>query len=314
MMKRLRWDIVVAGASAAAIVVSAALIWRTFGGGRASEGGSDELEAVIESFEEASASRDSIELPGPTGATLADDAAAADSVQAAQRAVAAALRDAPDLRKWRGGVEPPNQGPKLATSEQRSALADMVAHWLTFRSAIATDAYIEWMLGRGYEWRTDDFEDMMVDQTYRHYTGEDLPPDSSRRDVFETLFEAGLRARAGVTRPAELVSMEMRFALCQGEQIEQCAFPDEPGYRWWISRYSTGARPHFQPPRTYEQVVERDGEALCAVVNLACRTAADAWSTYRVLCYFDPESEVWRIDALLHSSLSADTLGVGVEH
>jgi len=314
MPRRVRREQMIVVVSAAAILVGAAMIWRTVGSGGASPNRPTVgLEGVIATFDRQAATGAAIDLPPPAREPLDENPRAAEAVERAERAVGAALRDAPDRRRWRGGAEPVDQGPKLATSEQRRKLADLVARWLTLRAAIATDAYVEWMLGRGCEWRTEYEEQTPPHAAYAHYAGEPPSEEIARREIFRVPFEGGLRDKGGVTRPVELASMEMRFGRCAGGSIEQCLMPDQPGERWWVGSYLTGARSHFVPPVTYEQVVARHGEALCAIVYLACRTATDNWSTYRVLCYFDPESEIWHIHALAHQSLTANTMGVAVE-
>lgn len=236
-----------------------------------------------------------------------------EAVEASAATLREALAVAPDRRTWRVGVVPDNQGDGVVTPEQRAALAAHIAEWLALRAAGDPDAYGDWRRSQGYRLRDDDLDNDARAGSYEYYTGA-LPPEGIAPDqLFRVLWENSLSRHLGALRPAHIAAPEMRFARCIEEVIEHDMFPNEPSDLWWSGRSVAPSRRHWLPPITYEQVLERDGEALCAGVYVATRSAKGGWVTYKIYAYYDSAGGQWHIDYVAFSPLNRSTAGITIE-
>lgn len=212
-----------------------------------------------------------------------------------------ALASAPDLSPPDLRRDAPAAVPNVS-SEKRRELARLVAEWLTVRATGDPIAYAAWMRSRGRQLRP--LEEIESDsnpalKSAYDWAAEQIPGgNSDRLRLFREIYRLQFERTNGALRPVAIAGgdnggVEMRFGRCATERISHGLISGADTR--WLAGTARGGLRHWDPPATYEEVLQRDGEALCAVVFVGMQGATGKWIPLRLYAYFDPEGGGWRI-------------------
>jgi len=221
-------------------------------------------------------------------------------------AVVATLRKAPSI--------PGQVFTTEVSAERKQKLLQRVAEWLRLRHDGDPDAYADWARSRGCHLTLtrDDVEErffaMSLEQrqaTYEYFTGEQLAPDMSPLDYFRWSFRTSLSFNDGLLRPA---------AIADGAQGAVVLFKrPPPGQRllplqdWgsdelWSSGWTAGCAVHWAPPVLLDDVRERHGELLGALVGIAVKSVEGDWAPTFITAYWAPSRQDWYFHQVSYSN------------
>lgn len=238
-----------------------------------------------------------------------DGGEAAGAVAAATpAALVDALRSAPDL-------SPPDlrrdfPGRQVDVDrEPRAALARTIGEWLTIRSTGDPGLYTAWMRARGRELRlSEELEADPVLESAYEWAADQLPAEHrDRLAQFAVIYRAQFDRTDDALRPVAIAGgegggVEIRFGRCTGGRPAE-ELMSGADVRWLAGSAIGGLR-HWRPPTSYPEVIRRDGEALCALVYIACQGANGRWIPTRIQVYFDPGGGGWCIDSVTIGNVS----------
>lgn len=223
-------------------------------------------------------------------------------------AVAAEVRDAEPVPNQVDTFEP--------TPEMKDSLARLIADWLDYRARADVDGYAAWMRSRGYTLALKDLDaprhysmlDLDIKNAWRVYTGSEAPErvsDIDPEEFFRVAFARSLEEKSGYLR-GERVSTRMQV-LYQSIPITRPdtrpgGLGDWPEGDLWVGYSVAGDRPHWRPPITYEEVLQRDRVALVAMVFVATQAQSGAWLPMCISCYYDMATGEWHIVSATYSN------------
>lgn len=202
------------------------------------------------------------------------------------------------------------------TDEMKRSLAELMAMWLDLRARADAEGYAAWMQSRGYVYalrhpRGRDhyhMDDWSLSGSWRRYSGEEPPEDLNQIDperFFRLAFVGSLEAQRGMMR-SEKVSRRMQIYF---QEVDAYRYDTRPtGLNDWpegdyYEGYSvSGDRPHWMPPISYEEILDRDERALVAMIFLGALSAQGDWAPMCVAWYYDPVGETWHIESVTSSN------------
>ncbi len=204
------------------------------------------------------------------------------------------------------------------TSDEKKALADMLAQWITLLHKAEGDAYAAWMRARGYEPRD---EPQIWDRSQRvleALEGVPLPEgiDAARR--FELVFEAVLKAENGDMRPIALSTAEygrrLRFLESQGIEgyMAEVFFYTQAEMERWIGFSVAGWFSHWKPPVSMSDVQDAHGYVPTVFASFAYESATGKWRPTNVVCYLDPATGDWHFRKA--STVNAPSIAANVHY
>jgi len=214
-------------------------------------------------------------------------------------AVVQALNEAPPIPAQPFTVDPP------PTSVEQK-LYTRIAEWLQLRHEGDPYAYAEWARSRGcvltltLDGAEERFPNLGTEasraEVYEHHTGEPPSGDLSPMEYFVFSFRTTLALQDDLLRPA---------AIATGPQAAHVLFKRVPRglhlvplERWegadlWHSGRTAGSALHWAPPVLFDELLERDGEALGALVLSAVKNIHGEWVPTMFTAYWAPTYEDW---------------------
>ncbi|MBX3353635.1 MAG: hypothetical protein KF684_11945 [Phycisphaeraceae bacterium] len=204
------------------------------------------------------------------------------------------------------------------TDEMKRSLAELMAMWLDLRARADAEGYAAWMQSRGYVYALrhpkgrdhHHMDDWSLGGSWRRYSGEEPPEDLNQIDperFFRLAFVGTLEEQRGMMR-GEKVARRMQIYF---QEVDAYRYDTRPvGLNEWpeadyYEGYSvSGDRPHWMPPISYEETLDRDERALVAMIFLGTQSAQGDWAPMCVAWYYDPVGETWHIE----SATSSNTL------
>ena len=232
------------------------------------------------------------------------------------------------------------------TPEQARALWRTVSEYLSVRAEADPLVYAEWMKNRGYSLRPLDADlDGIagVNSTHQGYlrrfritTGREITPEDSPWTIFRDAF-AG-EARVLKTTPVALSTDSDAFEIWYGVAEDSDGAPtyeiQTPSLSvfyakarainestdtttHWVSGIQHNGWPHWSPPVSIEELLQRHGRIITARVHYVIHTNNNSILPTAMIFFLDPANGVWHIPDRRSSFVYVNTysipLGTGPE-
>jgi len=201
---------------------------------------------------------------------------------------------------------PPGVAAITPAPEVHARLLTILEEFLAHLSSADPEAYASWMRSRGHELSRDEELFERCAGAWKYFTGEELPPDPDHDVLFDRLFSEQLMHADEQVRPVAFALADegarVRY-LRLGEQAVGASPSDlfihtNDGIWRWVGYVVMGARKHWAPPVSLDEVVQRDGYVDCALVSISVLGATGDWIPANIFVYYDPQGEDWHTEQI----------------
>ena len=229
---------------------------------------------------------------------------AAEDISRAIQSAPAITPDSPD--SLIGAISSFNfAGEDTVTLPVQSALFETLAAIISHRVQGDAGMYADWMRSRDYTLKDRIQRDRWTPLAFKFYTGRDLKESDSTWDIYTALYEGQYNALGGVAKPTGIAAGpegagEIQFGIQQDVGPIEAAFRNSPMPIRWFAGDIISGRQHWTPPVSLDQVVQRDGQALCARVLVGFRTVNDIPLPTEIDLYFDPALNRWHLAQMMY--------------
>jgi len=214
--------------------------------------------------------------------------------------------------------------PDTLTEAQFDALRKTVSDFLAARASANAETYAEWMTNRDYTLKPLDEEiDGKPGLTTRHpgyahrfklAAGREISQADTPWTVFRDAFEGECRRHnttpTGISTGPGAVEIWLATAVGTGgapvydiltpfqpvffARAETLADePDAPMY--WADGQQYDGWPHWKPPVSVEEVLDRDGSVQIARIHFIIRNDRDVVLPADMILFYDPRSGMWHL-------------------
>lgn len=229
-------------------------------------------------------------------------------------ALSAAIADSAAFPEQVIGVE--------VTDEQRAAFADTIATWISYRAMLDSDGFAGWMRSRGCTLAIESMPDEQLrrilrrsirEARYEHYVGAPMPPTMTAEEYHAAMFTATLKYADELFRPIAIAGGDgVSHFFTRVRSAEGPAYESWNGMELWKSSTTGGGEPHWLPPASLQDVIDRDDGALFGTALLGVLGGNQRWHSLLVHLYWDPEQSLWHFFWINHGHVTEPTGGLGV--
>lgn len=217
---------------------------------------------------------------------------------------------------------------------QRELLLETIAEMIELRALGDAEAYAEWMRNRGYRLKDEELTRGWKNR-FRLHAGRELTAEDSAWDIFRLSFEGELlKGRGGQSQPTAIVAspsaMEIWatkkrdsgsiglafpsvFSARLADSGSSAQFADDSNRMLWANGQTYGGRPHWAPPVTADELLEANGEVLCAQVHCIFRVDGGGVIPTVFFVYFDPGARRWHFEQMMYTSTYSLDIRTGPE-
>ncbi len=208
------------------------------------------------------------------------------------------------------------------TDEQRAAFAHTIATWIGYRATLDAEGFAEWMRSRGCTLAIESVPDEELrrilrrsirEARYEHYVGAPMPPDLTAEEYHAAMFSATLKYANDLFRPVAIAADDgASHFFTRVRSAEGPAYESWAGMELWRSSTTGGGEPHWLPPASLQNVIDRDGSALFGTALLGVLGGNQRWHSLLIHLYWDPERSLWHFYWINHGHVTEPTGGLGV--